>query len=85
MSSLAVLALFAVALPNAVVLRPVANMYSRPSDDADVVSQAIYGSNVQLMEQKGGWARVRTADEYTGWMPTTELREGPAYAAKSAA
>jgi len=35
------LAFFAGALPTAVVLQPVANMYSRPSADADVVSQAI--------------------------------------------
>jgi hypothetical protein len=83
MPSFAVLALFAAALPNAVVLRPVANMYSRPSADADVVSQAIYGANVQLMEQREGWANVRTADDYTGWIPLAELRPGPPYAASS--
>ena len=66
MSSFAVLALFATALPNAVVLKPVANMYSGPTADADVVSQAIYGANVQLMEQRDGWAHVRCAhDIYT--------------------
>src|ERR1700729_1731948 len=75
-SSFAVLALFATALPNAVVLRPVANMYSGPTADADVVSQAIYGANVQLMEQIEGWAHVRTADEYTGWIAFPELRPG---------
>jgi len=81
MTSLAVLALFAAALPNAVVLRPVANMYSRPTDDADVVSQAIYGANVLLIEQREGWAHIRTADDYTGWMPLAELRSGAPYAA----
>ncbi len=77
----AVLALFATASPNAVVLKPVANMYSRPSEDADVVSQAIFGANVELMEQREGWAHVRTADEYTGWMPLAQLRPGVPYAA----
>ena len=81
MSSLTVLALFATVLPNAVVLRPVANMYSQPTEDADVVSQAIYGANVQLMEQREGWAHVRTADDYTGWIPLPQLRPGPPYAA----
>ncbi len=81
MSSFAVLALFATVLPNAVVLKPVANMYSRPTEDADVVSQAIYGANVQSMEQREGWAHVRTADDYTGWIPLAQLRPGPAYAA----
>ena len=44
-----------------VVLDPVANMYSKPSRDADVVSQAIYGANVAVVEEKDGWARIRTA------------------------
>jgi len=77
----AVLVLFATALPNAVVLKPVANMYSGPSEDADVVSQALYGANVELMEQREGWAHVRTFDEYTGWIPLAQLRPGAAYAA----
>jgi gamma-D-glutamyl-L-lysine dipeptidyl-peptidase len=82
MPAAAVLALFAVALPNAVVLRPVVNLYSQPTEDADVVSQAIYGANVGILEQKDGWARIRTADEYTGWAPLSGLRAGEAYAAK---
>ena len=80
MPGLAVLALFAAGLPNAVVLRPVANMYSKPTGDADVVSQAIYGANVALIERREGWARIRTADDYTGWTPLVQLRPGPAYA-----
>jgi cell wall-associated NlpC family hydrolase len=75
-----VIALFAAALPNAVVLQPAANMYSRPSEDADVVSQAIYGANVGLLEQKDGWARIRTADDYTGWTPLHSLLPGKPYA-----
>jgi gamma-D-glutamyl-L-lysine dipeptidyl-peptidase len=81
MAGIAVLALFAAALPNAAVLRPVANMYSKPSLDADVVSQAVFGANVALLEQRDGWARVRTADEYAGWIPMGDLRPGPPYAA----
>ena len=61
MAGIAVLALFAVSLPNAVVKQPVANMYSRPSEDADVVSQAIYGANVAVVEQKEGWAQIGRA------------------------
>jgi gamma-D-glutamyl-L-lysine dipeptidyl-peptidase len=74
------LALFAATLPNAVVLQPVANMYSRPSTDSDVVSQAIYGANVGLIEQKEGWARIRTADDYTGWTQLSGLLPGKPYA-----
>jgi len=75
------MALFAAALPNAVVLQPVTNMYSRPSEDADVVSQAIYGANVGLLEQQEGWARIRTADDYTGWTQLKSLLPGKPYAA----
>src|SRR5690242_6269809 len=82
MPAAAVLALFAAALPNAVVLRPVVNMYSQPSEDADVVSQAIYGANVGILEQKDGWARIRTADDYSGWAPLNGIRAGLPYAAK---
>ena len=58
----------------AVVVSPVANMYSAPSETTDVVSQAIFGSAVRFVEEKEGWAKVRTADEYTGWMPLGSLR-----------
>jgi hypothetical protein len=62
------LALMAPAASGAVVVEPVANMYSAPSQDADVVSQAIFGASVVLVEEKGGWVKVRTADDYSGWM-----------------
>ena len=57
-----------------VVVVPVANMYSRPTEKADVVSQAIYGSNVKLLETKGEWSRIETADHYRGWTPSRYLR-----------
>jgi cell wall-associated NlpC family hydrolase len=80
MPGIAVMALFAAALHNAVVVEPVANMYSKPSLDADVVSQAIYGHNVVEMEGTNGWLRIRTADDYAGWVPLASLRPGPRYA-----
>lgn len=80
MPGIAALALFAAALPNAVVLHPVANMYSRATGDSDVVSQAIYGANVAVLERKEGWAHIRTFDDYTGWTPLSALRTGQSYA-----
>jgi cell wall-associated NlpC family hydrolase len=47
-------------------------MYSSATTDADVVSQAIYATPVIVLEEKDGWAKVRTPDDYTGWV------EGPA-------
>jgi gamma-D-glutamyl-L-lysine dipeptidyl-peptidase len=58
----------------AVVTVPVANMYSTPSQDVDVVSQAILGSTVEVLEEKSSWDKVRTIDQYTGWMPLQDMR-----------
>jgi cell wall-associated NlpC family hydrolase len=57
-----------------IVVIPVANMYSHPSDQSDVVSQAIYGSNVTLLTARGEWCRIQTADHYKGWVPSRQLR-----------
>jgi len=67
-------AFMAAAGTNAVVVKPVANMYSQATADADVVSQAIYASNIAIIERQGDWAKVRTADDYTGWMSVDSLR-----------
>lgn len=65
----------------AVIVEPVANMYSRPTRDADVVSQAIYSTNVAVLEDQTDWMRIRTPDAYTGWIPSASaIRSGP-YAA----
>jgi len=70
-----------------VVVVPVANMYSHPSDKSDVVSQAIYGSNVKLLVARGEWSRIQTDDRYKGWVPSRHLRvilSGDGYATSGA-
>src|SRR5271166_270615 len=57
-----------------VVVVPVANMYSKPTDKSDVVSQAIYGSNVKLLQARGEWSQIQTSDHYKGWTPSRYLR-----------
>ena len=47
-------------LGNLVVSVPVADMYSAPREDADVVSQAIYGSNLVLLEENSGYLKSLT-------------------------
>jgi hypothetical protein len=42
----------------AVVNRPVANLFSNPTFEADVVSQAIYGWNVQVVDEQPHWLKV---------------------------
>ena len=70
-----------------VVVVPVTNMYSHPSDKSDVVSQAIYGSNVKLLVAQGEWSRIQTDDRYKGWVPSRHLRvilSGDGYATSGA-
>jgi cell wall-associated NlpC family hydrolase len=55
------------------VIRPVVNMYSSATTDADVVSQAIYATPVTVLEEKGAWVDVRTPDDYTGWVEAAAL------------
>lgn len=57
-----------------VVVVPVANMYSGPNDKTDVVSQAIYGSDVILLVARGEWSRIQTSDHYKGWVPSRHVR-----------
>jgi len=57
-----------------VVVVPVADMYSKPTDQADVVSQAIYGNNVTLVTASGEWSRIETPDHYKGWVRSRYLR-----------
>ncbi len=73
MTWLAAVALLA-ASSGAVVIRPVANMHSGPSEGADIVSQAILGSSVELVEERGSWIKIRTADQYLGWVTVGALR-----------
>jgi len=62
------------ALSRGVVLQPVANMYAKPTEDADVVSQAIYASHLNVVEDQGEWVKVNTPDDYSGWMRAAAIR-----------
>src|SRR5882672_968061 len=71
----------------AVVLNTVENMYSAPDPDKDVVSQALLGQLVSLLETRDAFARIETPDHYTGWVAAGGLFEyldpkAPRYAAR---
>jgi len=70
-----------------VVVKPVANMYHDSTTNSDVVSQAIYASNVTMVEFKKHWVKIKTPDNYTGWMQLADLRKlaGQPYAAQGPA
>ena len=63
----------------AVVTASVENLYSGPDEARDVVSQATLGEVVELLESAGSFARIRTPDHYSGWIPlraVAEYRDG---------
>jgi hypothetical protein len=60
-------------MPSRTVIRPVINMYSSASLDSDVVSQAIYGATVTVLQEKDSWAEIQTADQYKGWIESSGL------------
>ncbi len=57
-----------------VVARPVIDMYRNPDADSDVVSQALYGTDVLSIGRQQGWYRIRTADGYTGWIQAADAQ-----------
>ena len=50
----------------AVVVKTVENMYSAPSLDKDVTSQAFLGQIVAVLETKGAFAKIETPDRLSG-------------------
>ena len=46
----------------------VANMRSYPDHAAEMVSQALMGTPLKVLEYENGWFRVQTPDLYIGWM-----------------
>jgi cell wall-associated NlpC family hydrolase len=62
-----------------VVTKSVENLHRAASDETDVVSQAIIGTNVKILKSgknaKGEeWFQIETPDTYQGWMISTSLR-----------
>lgn len=66
-----------------VITKNVANMHASPDRSSELVSQAILGQIVLAFEETDGWLRVKTQDEYTGWVEsrwTTPDVRGRSYA-----
>src|SRR5664279_2644038 len=45
-----------------------ASMRSQPDHASEMVSQALMGTPLKVLEFKDGWYRVQTPDYYIGWM-----------------
>ncbi|MDQ6829931.1 MAG: C40 family peptidase [Gemmatimonadota bacterium] len=52
----------------------VAPMCAEPKAGSEQISQAVYGHAVTILGERAPWLRVRTADDYHGWMHRGFLR-----------
>ena len=53
--------------------RQLAAVRAEPRGDAEQVTQLLAGEPVRVEEERDGWARVRTAYDYPGWVAVSEL------------
>jgi len=51
----------------------VAPVRAEPNDDSEQVTQALRGEPLTVEERRDGWARVRTAYDYPGWIREEHL------------
>lgn len=51
----------------------VAAVRAAPSDDAERVTELLRGEPVAVEERRDGWARIRTAYDYPGWVRESDL------------
>lgn len=58
----------------AVITHNVVALHAAPDGGAEMVSQAILGDNVSVLEENGEYARIQTLDDYTGWVWRGHLR-----------
>ena len=52
---------------HAVVTHNILAMHAEPGGSSELVSQAILGDSVTLLEECGDYRRLRTVDDYEGW------------------
>lgn len=61
------------AVETVVVVDLVADVRAMPEDGAELVTQALYNEEVQLLGDADGWFQVQVPDGYVGWTKATSL------------
>lgn len=51
-----------------VVNLSVCNIRSTPQHSAELVTQALLGTPINILKKKGGWYYIQTPDKYIGWV-----------------
>ncbi len=52
----------------ALVTLPLANMRAAPRHSSELVTQALLGTPVRLLQKEKGWYRIQTPDNYISWV-----------------
>ncbi len=52
---------------------PVANLHAEPSPDTEVISQSIYGFDLQCLDAQREWIKVCAEDGYAGWAAKSQF------------
>lgn len=60
------------AVPALAITAPVADVRREPSNDAELVTQALLNMPTEALEEAPGWVRVRLSD-YEGWIASRHL------------
>src|SRR5439155_10081208 len=55
----------------------VAPVRAEPDDASEQVTQVLRGEPVTVEEERDGWARIRTAYDYPGWIRHDSLSHAP--------
>ena len=64
--------------PRAVpTVRELTAVRAEPDEDAERVTEALPGEPLTVAETRDGWAHVRTAYDYPGWLPVDALGGEP--------
>ena len=55
---------------------PVANIYSKPSSNSEVISQILYGEKFKIIIKKKGWYKIKTNyDNYIGFIKKKKFNQ----------
>jgi cell wall-associated NlpC family hydrolase len=53
----------------------IAPVRGTPNEDVPLVTETVYGARVAAFERESGWTRVRTPDNYLGWVQNDTLTD----------
>ena len=63
-------------MKNKFLNKPFANIYLKPSEKTEVVSQILYGEKFEIIFQKKNWAKIKTNfDNYIGFIKIMKFKE----------